>query len=191
MLPATTVGGSITSRSRISGLRGFGFRLVPAGQPPLRFRVQALTTTLEETTMTFTRRHALSASVGAMASGSIAQTWTQTGVGTRPKLKLGIIPDLAGPYADLNRPSMACAQQALEDFDVAGRGWDVEILLGQHFDKADNAVTIALPSREAQRAAGAPLTGIEGGAAEMYVAVANAQLEQHDPTAVGQSRPLL
>ena len=38
---------------------------------------------------------------------------------------------------------MACAQQALEDFDVAGRGWDVEILLGQHFDKADNAVTIA------------------------------------------------
>jgi branched-chain amino acid transport system substrate-binding protein len=93
--------------------------------------------------MALTRRHALSASLGAMAGGSIAGSWAQTGGGARPKLKLGIITDLAGPYADLNRPSMACAQQALEDFDVAGRGWDVEILLGQHFDKADNAVTIA------------------------------------------------
>ena len=93
--------------------------------------------------MALTRRHALGASIGAMASGSITRTWAQTGGGARPKLKLGIITDLAGPYADLNRPSMACAQQALEDFDVAGRGWDVEILLGQHFDKADNAVTIA------------------------------------------------
>src|SRR3954453_9128662 len=53
-------------------LRGFGFRLAPAGQPPLRFRVKA-TTTPEETTMALTRRHALSASVGAMASGSITR----------------------------------------------------------------------------------------------------------------------
>ena len=93
--------------------------------------------------MALTRRHALGASISAMASGSITQTWAQSGGGARPKLKLGIITDLAGPYADLNRPSMACAQQALEDFDVAGHGWNVEILLGQHFDKADNAVTIA------------------------------------------------
>jgi branched-chain amino acid transport system substrate-binding protein len=93
--------------------------------------------------MALTRRQTLGASIGAMASGSITRTWAQAGGGARPKLKLGIITDLAGPYADLNRPTMACAQQALEDFDVAGRGWDVEILLGQHFDKADNAVTIA------------------------------------------------
>ncbi|NOG71998.1 ABC transporter substrate-binding protein [Roseicella sp. DB1501] len=93
--------------------------------------------------MALTRRQTLAASLGAAAGGSIARAHAQTGGGARPKLKLGIITDLAGPYADLNRPSMACAQQALEDFDVAGRGWDVEILLGQHFDKADNAVTIA------------------------------------------------
>ena len=93
--------------------------------------------------MALTRRQALAATLGAAAGGSIARVHAQTGGGARPKLKLGIITDLAGPYADLNRPSMACAQQALEDFDVAGRGWDVEILLGQHFDKADNAVTIA------------------------------------------------
>ena len=93
--------------------------------------------------MALTRRQSFGASVGAVACGAIAQAWAQAGGGARPKLKLGIITDLAGPYADLNRPSMACAQQALEDFDVAGRGWDVEILLGQHFDKADNAVSIA------------------------------------------------
>ncbi|TCZ52272.1 ABC transporter substrate-binding protein [Roseicella aquatilis] len=93
--------------------------------------------------MALTRRQTLSAAIGTMASGGIAQSWAQAGGGVRPKLKLGIITDLAGPYADLNRPSMACIQQALEDFDVAGRGWDVEVLLGQHFDKADNAVTIA------------------------------------------------
>ena len=29
---------------------------------------------------------------------------------TRKKLKVGIITDLSGPYADLSRPSLACAQ---------------------------------------------------------------------------------
>ncbi|MCK8784242.1 ABC transporter substrate-binding protein [Roseomonas sp. NAR14] len=110
--------------------------------------------------MSITRRSALGAALGTMAAGATTGVRAQRADGagaqradgagaqradgaTRRKLKLGIITDLAGPYADLNRPSMACAQQALEDFDVAGRGWDVEILLGQHFDKADNAVTIA------------------------------------------------
>ncbi|WP_149535331.1 ABC transporter substrate-binding protein [Siccirubricoccus phaeus] len=98
--------------------------------------------------MALTRRQALAASlsaaVGAAAGGSIGRAYAQAGGGnSRPKLKLGIISDLAGPYADLNRPTLPCAQQALEDFDVAGRGWDVEILFAQHFDKADNAVTIA------------------------------------------------
>ena len=100
--------------------------------------------------MALTRRQTFGASIGVMAGGSIAGSWAQTGGGARPKLKLGIITDLAGPYADLNRPSMACAQQALEDFDVAGRGWDVEILLGQHFDKADKfKVDVPLESAEA------------------------------------------
>ena len=93
--------------------------------------------------MALTRRQVFGGSVGAIACGAKTQAWAQAGGGARTKLKLGIITDLAGPYADLNRPSMACAQQALEDFDVASRGWDVEILLGQHFDKADNAVSIA------------------------------------------------
>src|SRR3954469_7427857 len=59
------------------------------------------------------------------------------------KLKVGIITDLSGPYADLSRPSLACAQQAVEDFGAAAKGWDVEILLAEHQNKADIAVTVA------------------------------------------------
>ena len=59
------------------------------------------------------------------------------------KLKLGIITDLSGPYADLSRPSLACAQQAVEDFGAAAKGWDVEIVVGEHQNKADLAATIA------------------------------------------------
>lgn len=95
--------------------------------------------------MVLTRRQALGAAAAAgMPANPPARA--QTGASGSPggqKLKLGIITDLSGPYSDLNRPTMACAQQALEDFDPAGRGWDVEVLLAQHFDKADNAVTIA------------------------------------------------
>jgi branched-chain amino acid transport system substrate-binding protein len=61
----------------------------------------------------------------------------------RKKLKVGIITDLSGPYADLSRPSLACAQQAVEDFRAAAKGWDVEILLAEHQNKADIAVTVA------------------------------------------------
>jgi branched-chain amino acid transport system substrate-binding protein len=61
----------------------------------------------------------------------------------RKKLKVGIITDLSGPYADLSRPSLACAQQAVEDFGAAVKGWDVEIVLAEHQNKADIAVTIA------------------------------------------------
>ncbi len=59
------------------------------------------------------------------------------------KLKLGIITDLSGPYADLSRPSLACAQQAVEDFGAAAKGWDVEILVAEHQNKADLAASIA------------------------------------------------
>ena len=56
--------------------------------------------------MALTRRQTLSASIGAMVGGSIAQAWAQASGGARPKLKLGIITDLAGPYADLIDPAL-------------------------------------------------------------------------------------
>src|SRR3954453_22364108 len=87
--------------------------------------------------MTIIRRNALTLAAMAVLPVSRAQAQAPR------KLKLGIITDLSGPYADLSRPSLACAQQAGEDFGAAAKGWDVEIVVGEHQNKADNAVNIA------------------------------------------------
>ncbi|MBS0643349.1 MAG: ABC transporter substrate-binding protein [Proteobacteria bacterium] len=87
--------------------------------------------------MTLSRRDALKTGVIATLAGRRAFAQSTK------KLKVGIITDLSGPYADLSRPSLACAQQAVEDFGAAAKGWDVEILLAEHQNKADNAVNIA------------------------------------------------
>ncbi len=89
--------------------------------------------------MTITRRTAMKVATSAATlklSGVRAQS-------ARKTLKLGIITDLSGPYADLSRPSLACAQQAVEDFGASAKGWDVEVVLAEHQNKADIAVTIA------------------------------------------------
>jgi branched-chain amino acid transport system substrate-binding protein len=62
---------------------------------------------------------------------------------SKPKLKLGIITDLSGPNRDNSAPSLACAQQAIEDFDAKNRGLDVEVLVADHQNKPDLASVIA------------------------------------------------
>ena len=89
--------------------------------------------------MTLARRTVLQSAAMAVTL-PLTRARAQSG---RRKLKVGIITDLSGPYADLSRPSLACAQQAVEDFGAAAKGWDVEILLAEHQNKADIAVTIA------------------------------------------------
>ena len=61
----------------------------------------------------------------------------------KSKIKLGIISDLSGPNRDNSAPSLACAQQAIEDFDAKGRGLDVEVLVADHQNKPDLASIIA------------------------------------------------
>jgi branched-chain amino acid transport system substrate-binding protein len=92
-----------------------------------------------EDRMKLARRTALQVAAAA-AMVPVARVRAQP---ARKKLKVGIITDLSGPYADLSRPSLACAQQAVEDFGAASKGWDVEILLAEHQNKADIAVTVA------------------------------------------------
>src|SRR3546814_10482079 len=48
------------------------------------------------------------------------------------KIRLGIISDLSGLNADNSEPSLACAQQAIQDFGAAEKGWDVEVLVAAH-----------------------------------------------------------
>jgi branched-chain amino acid transport system substrate-binding protein len=92
-----------------------------------------------------TRRALLGKAVlaGAAAALSEHRAMAQAGRSAQPKLRLGIVTDLSGPYADLSRPAEACARQALEDFGVSGRGWDVDILVADHQNKTDIAVATA------------------------------------------------
>src|ERR1700730_7519918 len=60
-----------------------------------------------------------------------------------PSLKIGVLEDMSGPYADVTGlGSVIAARMAVEDFGpVLGR--KVEIISADHLNKADNGVAIA------------------------------------------------
>jgi branched-chain amino acid transport system substrate-binding protein len=60
-----------------------------------------------------------------------------------PSLKIGVLEDMSGPYADVTGlGSVIAARMAVEDFGpVLGR--KVEIISADHSNKADNGVAIA------------------------------------------------
>jgi len=60
----------------------------------------------------------------------------------RPVIKLGVLNDQSGVYADDTGPtSVACVHQAIQDF--GDHGFDVEVLVGDHQNKADVGASIA------------------------------------------------
>ncbi len=59
-------------------------------------------------------------------------------------LKIGVLTDLSGPYQDLAGPTaVKAAQQALEDFGIAGKGFTVEVVSADHQNKPDIGAGIA------------------------------------------------
>ena len=59
-------------------------------------------------------------------------------------LKIGVLTDLSGPYQDLAGPlAVGAAKLATEDFDMAGKGWTVEVIQADHQNKADIGAGIA------------------------------------------------
>ena len=62
----------------------------------------------------------------------------------RPKIRIGVLTDLSGPYRDTTGiTSVACTNQALVDFGVSGKGLDVEVISADHQNKPDVGATIA------------------------------------------------
>lgn len=62
----------------------------------------------------------------------------------RPKLRLGVLTDLSGTYRDNTGPnSVACARQAVVEFNPSAHGFDVELISADHQNKPDVASTIA------------------------------------------------
>jgi branched-chain amino acid transport system substrate-binding protein len=56
----------------------------------------------------------------------------------KPVLKFGVLTDLSGPYQDLAGPvAVAAVRQAVEEFGVAAKGFDVEVVSADHQNKPD------------------------------------------------------
>jgi branched-chain amino acid transport system substrate-binding protein len=84
------------------------------------------------------KRTALAAALLALATGS-AQAQVSDGV-----VKIGVLNDMSGLYADLTGPgSVVAARLAVEDFGAAKKGIKVEIVSADHQNKPDVGSTIA------------------------------------------------
>lgn len=62
----------------------------------------------------------------------------------KPKIKLGVLNDMSGTYRDDGGPnSVVCTKQALIDFGIPAKGFDVEVISADHQNKPDVGASIA------------------------------------------------
>ena len=60
------------------------------------------------------------------------------------RVKIGILTDMSGLYADLAGPgSVVAAKMAVEDFNAAAHGMKVEVVCADHQNKPDVGANIA------------------------------------------------
>ena len=80
-----------------------------------------------------------------VAAASLAALWGSTALAQEPiDIKVGILNDRSGLYADLSGPgSDVAAQMAIEDFGAEEKGINVELVGADHQNKADVASSIA------------------------------------------------
>jgi branched-chain amino acid transport system substrate-binding protein len=80
------------------------------------------------------------------AAALAAAPFSARAQGARPRVKLGVLTDMSGPYRDVTGPtSVACARQAVEDFGAMHglAGFDVEVIAGDHQNKPDVGIALA------------------------------------------------
>ena len=91
--------------------------------------------------MTLLRRQFLGA-IGATTALPLAGARAQ--FGSTPPLRIGVLSDQSGPYSGgTGATSVACVRQAIEEFGATTRGMAVEVLVGDHQNKADVGANIA------------------------------------------------
>lgn len=87
--------------------------------------------------MFLTRRTLLGTAMAATAAPRI-------GAAQAPTIKIGVLNNMSGPYRDDGGPAgVVCAKQALIDFGIPGKGWNVEVLAADHQNKPDVGASIA------------------------------------------------
>ena len=90
--------------------------------------------------MPLDRRTLLAAAAAAPLIGGTRRARAQ-GSNT---LKIGVLTDLSGPYQDVAGPlAVSAARLATEDFGVAGKGWNVDVIQADHQNKPDIGAGIA------------------------------------------------
>ena len=88
--------------------------------------------------MPITRRSVLATSAAATVVPIQARAQA------RPQIRIGVLNDLSGVYRDTTGPSSVNAVRvAVADFGGSTRGFDVEVLMADHQNKADVGATIA------------------------------------------------
>ena len=80
----------------------------------------------------------------AILGASAAAAIPRYGFAQKPTIRIGVLNDQSGPYRDDGGPTgVVCARQALEDFGISGKDWNVEIISADHQNKPDVGVSIA------------------------------------------------
>lgn len=91
--------------------------------------------------MAISRRNALAAATGLLSTVATASA------GAQPQdqpVKIGVLNDMAGPYADITgRSSLIAVQMAVEDFGGKVLGRKVEVVSADHQNKPDLGLAIA------------------------------------------------
>lgn len=84
--------------------------------------------------------------LGKLWFAALLAASTASGVHAQdPKtVKIGVLNDQSGPYADMGGPgSIVAAQLAVEDAGLKAAGWTVEVVAADHQNKADIASSVA------------------------------------------------
>ncbi len=82
-------------------------------------------------------RALVSGSILALAVGNAALAQDKT-------IKIGVLNDMSGLYADITgQGSVTAAQMAVDDSGMAAKGWKIEIVSGDHQNKPDIGANIA------------------------------------------------
>ena len=80
----------------------------------------------------------------AILGTTAALALPRAGYAQKPTIKIGVLNDQSGPYRDDGGPTgVICAMQALADFGVSGKDWNVEVISADHQNKPDVGVSIA------------------------------------------------
>lgn len=85
----------------------------------------------------------MSTAIRLLAGAALALCMTAS-VHAQTRIKVGVLTDLSGAYADLaGSGSVAAARLAVADFMAANKGFQIDIISADHLNKADVANTIA------------------------------------------------